>query len=94
MCLGIPSLVLAVFDGPLPMARVDTAGLQQDCTLVYHPEVGVGDWVLVQHGFVINVLDEQSAAQSWAAFAELGVLPPWPEHEPRSAAGGLQLGST
>lgn len=76
MCLGIPSRVLQVFDGPLPMARVDTAGQQQDCTLAYHPEVAVGDWVLVQHGFVIDVLDEQSAAESWAAFAELGVLPP------------------
>ena len=77
MCLGIPSRVLEVVDGPLPMARVDTAGRQQDCSLLYVPEAQVGDWVLVQHGFVLNVMDEQSAAESWAAFAELGVVSPF-----------------
>lgn len=76
MCLGIPSRVLAITTGPMPMARVDTAGQQQDCAVIYHPEVVVGDWVLVQHSFIIDVLDEESAAQAWAAFAELGVVPP------------------
>lgn len=74
MCLGIPSRVLEVFDGPLPMARVDTAGQLQDCALLYVPEAQVGDWVLVQQGFALNVMDEASAAEAWAAFAELGVV--------------------
>lgn len=76
MCLGIPSRVLSITDGPLPMARVDTAGQQQDCSVSYHTDVQVGDWVLVQHGLIIDIMDEESARLAWAAFAELGIVPP------------------
>ncbi len=58
------------------MARVDTAGQQQDCSVSYHTDIKVGDWVLVQRGLIIDVLDEEAAAESWAAFAELGIVPP------------------
>ncbi len=76
MCLGVPSRVLSITDGLLPMARVDTAGQQQDCSLGYHDDVQVGDWVLVQHGLVVDVMDEVAARQAWDALAELGIIPP------------------
>jgi len=44
-----------------------------ECNLAYFPEARVGDYVLVQHGFAMQVLDAASAAESLAAFAELGV---------------------
>lgn len=73
MCLGIPSKVLSITDGPLPMARVDTAGQERDCSLLYTPDVKEGDWVLVRSGFVTDILDEDAAKQAWAAFEDVGI---------------------
>ncbi len=74
MCVGIPAKILQISGGPLPMARVSLNGEELDCRLAYFPEAEVGDYVLVQNGFVMDVLDPQAAAESLAAFAELGVL--------------------
>ncbi|MCQ9125904.1 HypC/HybG/HupF family hydrogenase formation chaperone [Corynebacterium amycolatum] len=70
MCLGIPAKVLAIADGPLPMAMVDMAGQKRQCSAMYVPELVVGDWVFVQNGFIMNVLDEQEAKDSLAAIEE------------------------
>ncbi|WP_241880234.1 HypC/HybG/HupF family hydrogenase formation chaperone [Corynebacterium diphtheriae] len=47
MCLGIPARVVEVLDGPLPMAVVDMAGEQRPCSVMYVPEVQVGQFVLL-----------------------------------------------
>jgi len=60
------------------MARVSVADEELECCVVYLPEAEIGDYVLLQNGFAMQLLDAQSAAESLAAFAELGVsvIPP------------------
>jgi hydrogenase expression/formation protein HypC len=74
MCVGVPARVLALTDGVMPMARLSMSGAEMDVCIAYLPEAEVGDWVLVQNGFAVALLDEDSAAESLAAFAELGAL--------------------
>ena len=74
MCLGIPARVLAIADGPLPMATVDMAGQKRQCSAMYVPELVAGDWVFVQNGFIMNVLDEQEAKDSLAAIEEYNLI--------------------
>lgn len=74
MCVGIPAKIVEITPGILPMARVLLNGEELDCQLAYFPEAEIGDYVLIQNGFVMDVLDPQAAADSLAAFAELGVI--------------------
>lgn len=74
MCVGFPCRILSITDGPMPMGRLDVAGREQDVCLGYVPEAQVGDYVLIQGGFAMTVLDEQSAAESLEAWAELGMF--------------------
>ncbi|MDR1851276.1 MAG: HypC/HybG/HupF family hydrogenase formation chaperone [Propionibacteriaceae bacterium] len=70
MCVSIPTKIESVFAGPIPTAKL--AGMERPYSLIYHPGAQVGDWVLGQNGFVIEVLDEESAIASLEAFRELG----------------------
>ena len=74
MCIGIPAKILEIRDGVMPMATAELAGQPTDCCLAYLPEAEVGDYVLIQGGFAVTLLDEQSAAESLAAFAEMGAF--------------------
>ena len=74
MCVGIPARIVEIAGGALPMARIDLAGRLEQCCLAYVPEAAVGDHVLVQNGFAVELLDPEAAAQSLAAFVELGVI--------------------
>lgn len=74
MCVGIPARIIEITDGALPMARLDLAGRLDECCLAYLPEATVGDHVLVQNGFAVQLLDPQEAADSLRAFVELGVI--------------------
>ena len=77
MCLGMPGRIVRI-TGPreLAMATVDVGGTHRVTCLAYLPDVVVGDWVLMQTGFAVTLLDEASAKESLALFAELGVLGP------------------
>jgi hydrogenase expression/formation protein HypC len=72
--VAVPTRIAAVMPGALPMARLEGAAGAATCCLAYVPEAAVGDYVLVQHGFAIEVLDPEAAAASLAAFAELGLI--------------------
>jgi hydrogenase expression/formation protein HypC len=74
VCVAIPARIVGIVPGVLPIARVELAGQQLDCCLAYLPEAAVGDHVLVQNGFAVELLDPDAAAASFAAFASLGVL--------------------
>lgn len=78
MCVGMPAKVLSITAGVMPMARVELNGEELDCCVVYLPEAEVGDYVLIQNGFAMQLLDAESAAASLAAFAELGITKPVP----------------
>nr|WP_120491122.1 HypC/HybG/HupF family hydrogenase formation chaperone [Corynebacterium lactis] len=83
MCLGIPAKVLDVADGPLPSAVVDMAGQQRRVSAMYLPELQVGDWVFIQNGFAMNVLDEEEARQSLAAIDEYNLIAHVAENAPK-----------
>ena len=71
MCIAVPVRITELGAGPMPIGQVDHCGTQIPCCLAYVPEARVGDYVVVQNGFAINLLDPMSAAESLAAFAEL-----------------------
>jgi len=71
MCIAVPSPILDITPGILPMATVDHGGKVVTCSLMYVPEAQVGDYVIIQNGFAIEVMDPEAAALSLAAFAEL-----------------------
>lgn len=76
MCLAIPARIVSIGDDPMRTAELDLEGRQRTCSLAYLPEATVGDWVLVQNGFAITAVDDQTAAESRALFAELGLVDP------------------
>ncbi|MDR2348220.1 MAG: HypC/HybG/HupF family hydrogenase formation chaperone [Bifidobacteriaceae bacterium] len=78
MCVAVPTRIVEIEPGPLAMARLETGAQPASCCLAYVPEAQVGDYVLVRHGFAVELLDPGSAALSLAAFAELGLLPAVP----------------
>ena len=71
MCVAVPAPILSITPGVMPMARIRRGDAVIECNLAYFPEAVVGDYVLVQHGFAMQLLDAESAAESLAAFAEL-----------------------
>lgn len=67
MCLAVPGKVVSI---EASKAVVDILGNRRpvDVTLV---KAGVGDWVLVHAGIAIQVLDQDQAAASVAAYKDL-----------------------
>jgi hydrogenase expression/formation protein HypC len=75
MCLAVPGRVLSIteVDGTL-MAEVDFGGVRKNVCLQYIPDAAVDEYVVVHVGFAIQRLDEASAQQTLANFAQLGIL--------------------
>lgn len=71
MCLSLPGRVVSL-QGPLAM--VDSAGVTRRCNSLMHPDLKVGDRVLVHAGLVLEVVSEERAREMEEIFAELGVL--------------------
>lgn len=75
MCLAIPGKVMERYDRDgMPFGRVEFGGIEKEVSLVYVPEVVVGEYVIVHVGFAISRLDEASAQRSLELFAQIGVL--------------------
>lgn len=72
MCLSIPSRVTKI-DKEANTATVDTMGVSREASLDLMQEgsVGIGDFVLIHIGFVINKIDEKDALLSLEAFKEV-----------------------
>ena len=75
MCLGIPGKVIEIYqsDG-ITMGRLDFGGIVKEACLAYVPEIQVGDYAIVHVGFAITQLDEASARETLALFAEMDLL--------------------
>ncbi|HUM03313.1 MAG TPA: HypC/HybG/HupF family hydrogenase formation chaperone [Thermoanaerobaculia bacterium] len=76
MCLGVPGQVVRVDPNDLGMTMglVKFGGITKEVCLMYTPEAGVGDWVLVHVGFAISQLDEESAKEVFATLERMGEL--------------------
>lgn len=72
MCVAVPGRVIGIAerDGTL-MGDVDLDGVRQEVCLDYLPDVEVGEYVVVHVGFAIRRLDEESARETLAIFAQL-----------------------
>jgi len=75
MCIAVPAPIIDITPGLFPMAHVKKGDDVVECNLAYFPEAQPGDFILMQHGYAMQLLDAESAAESLAAFAELGVTP-------------------
>ncbi len=77
MCLAVPGRVISIEgDAELAMAVVDFGGVTRAASLVFVPEVRVGDHVLVHVGFAIAKVDEDVARETLATLRALGELEP------------------
>jgi len=75
MCLGVPGRITEVFEREgLRMGTVDFGGIRREACLQYALEAAVGTYVIVHVGFAISIVDEDSAARSYALLAEMGNL--------------------
>jgi hydrogenase expression/formation protein HypC len=72
MCLMMPGRVVAV-DGQI--CEVETSGQVDKASMMLEPDLAVGDWVLVNSGTVVRVLDEDQAAEMSRAFGILVGVP-------------------
>ncbi len=61
MCLGVPLKVIEIKDDKT--AFVEMGGSRMEISIVFTPEVKVGDYVLVHAGFAIRVLEEDHALE-------------------------------
>lgn len=69
MCLAIPAKITSL--EPNGMARVDIMGVSRVISIDLVPEAGEGEFVLVHAGFAIQVVDEQTAAETLALIESL-----------------------
>ena len=75
MCLAVPGRILEVrHDRGTRMATIDFDGIHKEICLAYLPDIGIGDYAIVHVGFAISRIDEASAKETLAMFAELGIL--------------------
>jgi hydrogenase expression/formation protein HypC len=68
MCIAIPSKVIAVRD---QVATVECYGVQREASLLLMDDVAVGDYVIVQTGFIIEKLDETTTEETLKLFDEV-----------------------
>ncbi len=66
MCLAIPGKVVRVWSegGDARMAEIDFDGVRKTANLVFTPEAGVGDYVIVHAGLATTTLPEAEALEA------------------------------
>jgi hydrogenase expression/formation protein HypC len=76
MCLAIPGQVIEIRDDPggMPMGKANFGGIVKEICLAYTPDVKCGEYVLVHVGFALSKVDEEQAARTYQALAELDQL--------------------
>ncbi len=69
MCLAIPGKIVGIDEGNL--ASVDIMGIERQTSLDLVPDAKIGDYVLVHAGFAIEIIPEDSVAESLDLISEL-----------------------
>lgn len=75
MCLMMPGHVVSVSG---EICEVETAGQVDKASMMLEPDLQVGDWVLVNSGTVVRVLEADQAAEMSQAFGVLMAPPEEP----------------
>jgi len=82
MCLAVPGKIIEIDENaPMRMGKVDFGGIIREVCLEAVPEASLEDYVIVHAGFALNILSEEEAMDSLAAFKELDEI----ENELRSS---------
>ena len=78
MCLAIPGRVTRILEehGEDRIAEIDYDGTFRTAHLLYPPEAGVGDYVLVHAGFATSLVPEEDALEAQRLAREIPPLPP------------------
>ena len=64
MCLGIPGRIQSIDTGHPDLAEVEVAGVTRKINIgILEEPPRAGDWVLIQSGFAIEKIDEETAAR-------------------------------
>src|ERR1035441_5549914 len=75
VCLAIPGKILEIQEiGEMRAARVQFGGIVRQVSLVFVPEAGVGDYVMVHVGFAISRVDAAEAERTYKLLEEMGAL--------------------
>ncbi|GAA4875340.1 HypC/HybG/HupF family hydrogenase formation chaperone [Ferrimonas pelagia] len=70
MCFAVPSKVLSL-EPETDIAEVDTLGRTRHTSVHLLPEIKVGDYVLISHGFAMEIIDEARALDSLQLYREI-----------------------
>jgi hydrogenase expression/formation protein HypC len=76
MCLALPGRVLDSGEPPLRLGRVAFGEVVKEVSLALVPGAGAGSYVLVHAGAAIQLVDPESARETWRLLAELAGDPP------------------
>lgn len=72
MCLGIPGIIIRLYDlDGTAMANVDFGGVQQEVCVAAVPGVQLGQYVIVHAGFALNMLSEEEARETMRLLKEI-----------------------
>lgn len=73
MCLAVPGKVISMTGGELfsRKGKVDFNGIIKEVSLVYVPEIRIGDYVMVHVGFALSKVDEKEAKQVFECLREI-----------------------
>ena len=75
MCLAIPGKILEIQEaGEMRTARVQFGGIVRQVSLIFVPDAGVGDYVMVHVGFAISRVDAAEAERTYKLLEEMGTL--------------------
>jgi hydrogenase assembly chaperone HypC/HupF len=85
MCLVLPSRIVALDGQRVEIELPDGQRASVDASVV--PEVTVGDYVLVDRGLALQIIDAAEAAAILAIYAEYGDLMSGAEEVPVDRAG-------
>ena len=75
MCLAVPGKIIEIDEqSPIRMGKIDFGGVIREACLEAVPEAQIGNYVIIHAGFALNILSEEEAMDSLAAFAELDAI--------------------
>ncbi len=72
MCIALPARVVALHGEDVELELHGGERVTASSTL--HPDVSVGDYVLMDRGLVLSVIDETEAEALIAMFEEIGQM--------------------
>lgn len=68
MCLAVPALITKI-EGTT--AEVDLGGVIREANILFTPEAGVGDYIVMHAGYALSVMDRREAEETLEILGQL-----------------------